>query len=516
MYEEVNPDILEILLSHTFQLSCVLRGELAYDTLFLHIVNIEKSFFKMSRILYHSSFHALDPDLLQQIYPKLYPNTPPYQTAEIVANTPNKFTKPGVNIDYVKFSLWDHQVMEHYIRLYDKLVEQTNDLEPLELGKRVVFLPNNMPHDFKGIEDMLEFIIKKKPDPELVAEGLVRPLNDEDLTLEKLHKHRDKFEACIGVTSENRRLYTRSRFLINMFIDLNPYIKHAILKDWDISSNEWDTFIGEKIKRILLKHHTYTFDKDNYPVFTKLYTNGVVANETFPTEQDEVCLCGHCPKIPYLLYLYESNTGQVYVIVVLEATDSSDFLCYIFDNKCYFELYKFLKKNPDYWYNPLTPVSGSAIRPLITVEDVARRIYHVTYRDAVEFYKYPCPGVEKDHPDYYGEKCNQLRSQYHREDIEDAKNFKEKQRIKQLMQADPLLTYEEAAYPERVYRSLVPPEVSAYNVTRQLMEQVIPLIMQEPCIFQKFEELHLNQLIEFVPNSQVHKNIEKIIYNFWK
>lgn len=386
MYDEINPDILEILLSHRFGLACVLQGELAYDTLFLHIVHQENSFFKMSRILFHSSFRALDPELLQEIFSEIYPNTPPYKTAEIVANTPNKVKIPGVNMDKVKFSLWDHQAMEHHIRLYETLVAQTNDLEPLKLGKRVVFVPNNIPRDFNGIERMWCQLLKEDPDPELLAENLVHPLTDDDLTHKKLQRHRKNYDACINVTPENRRLYTRSRFLINMFIDMQPYLKSEIAYNYNTSRDALDDFIGAKVKTVLTDNFKYSLDKDNYPVFSQLHTHGALANKVFPTSQalpyspkgnsvkasTEACFCGNCADIPYSLYLYESKSGKVYVIVVLNATDHAHFIKYLNSQSCYYELYKCLKNHPEWSYRdpyigvlrpPLPPYENRYLMP---------------------------------------------------------------------------------------------------------------------------------------------------------
>lgn len=358
MYDEINPDIFEILLSHRYQLACVLRGELAYETLFLHVVNIENSFFKMSRILYHSSFNALDPELIQDIFSEIYPDTPPYRTAEIVANIPNKVKHPGIDMDYVKFSLWDHQVMEHHIRLYEALVSQTDNLSPLKLGKRVIFVPENIPRDFNGIERMWGQLLKDEPDPELLEENLVHPLTDDDLTRKLLEYHREKYDACISVTPEHRRLYTRSRIIVNMFISLQPYLTSAVAHNYNTSTDLLTEFVGAKVQTILLDNYKYSLDKDNYPVFSKLYTHGAMGIEMFPkidrlyslSGATDICFCGGCGQIPYVLYLYESNSGDVYVIIVLKATDHSHFVKYINSLSCYFELYKCLKNHPDWCF----------------------------------------------------------------------------------------------------------------------------------------------------------------------
>ena len=49
--------------------------------------------------------------------------------------------------------------------------------------------------------------------------------NESGLTMAFLEKYREKYEACITVTPENLRLYTRARFILNIFINQkNNYI----------------------------------------------------------------------------------------------------------------------------------------------------------------------------------------------------------------------------------------------------------------------------------------------------
>lgn len=171
MDETLNLDILEILLSETYQLSNVLNG---YLTLMLRKITEThyggEYYYQMDTIFQHGSLQALEPELLKQFYSKLY--IPDNQWKDLITDALRDFEKHipktlrtgplrGVNWEVVKYSHIDFNLLEHNNTLYNKLYTQTNSFDPVELGKRVVLVPGEIPKDFDDLIKAYEPLTKE-------------------------------------------------------------------------------------------------------------------------------------------------------------------------------------------------------------------------------------------------------------------------------------------------------------------------------------------------------------------
>src|SRR5690606_36010875 len=92
------------------------------------------------------------------------------------------------------------------------------------------------------------------------------------LNYEKLEKYHETYDLVINVDRDHRQLYTRGRFFINMFIELNDSIKTSIIKPYYSMDNNdiFNIFLGEKIGPVLKNYAILRKDVDNYPVFSRL------------------------------------------------------------------------------------------------------------------------------------------------------------------------------------------------------------------------------------------------------
>lgn len=354
LYEDINLDILELFLSEMHQTPCVAHADVAFKI--RHMVIKEEYYNATTPILYMSSFSGLDPEAVGPIYPRLNPYAPfrshitPFTTEHIIRGLPHKTKVPGVNMDLVKYDPWDHCEMEFYLYLIRKLEMQTKGLNPLLLGERVIVIPRNVPSSFDGIEKMLEDVIDVIPEKgsldeiEYALEMKKKNKAEKDiLTIEKLREYREKYDACISVDKTHRRLYTRGRFIMNMFVDLNHYIKSHVIStspSRHISLDSLNFFLGEKVYGILFAGQNYPLDNDGYPVFGPLYRRGCVPNITYPFTSDDFCFCGQCPPVKLTMYLYQSKTGQVQIFIVLEDVSFNDYINFITSKQssCYYDI----------------------------------------------------------------------------------------------------------------------------------------------------------------------------------
>lgn len=389
MDEYINPDILEILLSEIHQMSYVLNGLLTSTLRYVTETHYGgASYYNMERIFKHGSLQALDPELLKPIYHKLY--TPDDEWKNAITNAPNKLRIRGVNIEFVKYSHIDFNLLEYNNNLYTRLYKQTNSFDPVELGKRVVFVPQNVPtnfddvikvyepltRDFKIIakylkdnfnietpiedsqtmNDILAYEYPSTPIKDIkqrivaamdeMAE-LAGQKDESGLTMAMLEKYREKFEACITVTPEHNRLYTRARFILNMFRDLNGYlieyvVEHAKTGDTDTVSRV-NEYLGMNASHILTHFHKLYTDHDNYPVFSNLYLFGSIENRPFPessiyTNIQRLCFCEWCKPFLYTAQIYEANTGDIYILVSLKV-EPSELVKFLISKKCHFNLF---------------------------------------------------------------------------------------------------------------------------------------------------------------------------------
>jgi hypothetical protein len=397
LFLTINPDILEILLSEVHQVSCVLNGMLSAALRHITVNHYGGiSYYCTERLFKHGTLQALDPELLEVFADKLY--IPDDEWKKAIISAPDKIKIKGVNMDYVKYSHIDFNLLEYNNYLYNKLEKQTQMFNPVELGKRIILLPGDIPRHFDGIIKLyeplteefkliakflkrayeIEIEIKDSEAMSQVLDEVFGPCTPQQLELFKqqivefmsperdplglsindLEKYREKYEACIRVTPENGRLYTRARFLLNIFVELNEHvIKHVVSS---AKTNFEDTvphayeYLGMTASNILKHFHTLYLDDDNYPLFSDLYQFGSIENRQFPessvyTHIQQQCYCRWCKPFRYTAQLYEANTGEVYVLVNLKVVHPQ-FFDYIISKKCVYELFLY---NMDYHYERL-------------------------------------------------------------------------------------------------------------------------------------------------------------------
>lgn len=402
MDEYINPDILEILLSDMYQVPHVLNG---YLTSLLRYItethNGGASYYKMDRIFKHGSLQALEPEYLKPIYTKLYTPDNAWKNAitEALKNNPDTFRYHGINMEIVKYSHIDFNLLEYNNNLYNKLYIQTNSFDPVELGKRVILIPGEVPNNFDDLIKAYEPCTKEfrlitnhvkremyKPflqieDTQTLNDLIERrywgfgtveeikreiaqyrdnlekdyiaafpgelDIDESELTIAKLETYREKYEACINVTQTNTRLYTRARYILNMFIDINEsVIKYVVnTKNSGFNDNLLNAYeyLGLTARHILTHFHRCYLDYDNFPTFSNLYLFGSIENRPFPesiiyTNIQKLCFCQGCKPFLYSAQLYEGNNGQIYILVDLKV-NSSDFLKYVVSKKCHYRLF---------------------------------------------------------------------------------------------------------------------------------------------------------------------------------
>jgi len=382
----LNPDILEILLSQTHQMSCVLNGMLSASL--RHITENHPggdSYFMTTRLFKQGTLQALDPELLEVFRDKLF--IPDDEWKKIIISTPDKLKIRGVDMDYVKYSHIDFNLLEYNNHLYKKLEKQTNMFDPVELGKRIVFVPGDIPRCFDNFVKLYEPLteefkliakylkrfheveteIKDSETMSTILSEVFGPYTLEQLeqlkkeivefmspekdpsglTMDTLEKFREKYDACITVTPENLRLYTRARFLLNIFVELNEHVIKYVVNsskihytDTVLHANE---YLGLTAKHTLKHFHTLYLDDDNYPTFSNLYRFGSIENRKFPesyiyTNIQKHCYCGWCKPFPYTAQLYEAKTGDVYILVDLKIP-YDQFFNFIISKKCAYQLF---------------------------------------------------------------------------------------------------------------------------------------------------------------------------------
>lgn len=164
-----------------------------------------------------------------------------------------------------------------------------------------------------------------------------------------LEKYREHYEACITVKPDYTRLYTRARFISNFFIDkhLNESLIKYIVETSPIGPEDTISraheFLGMNASNILTFFHKAYLDKEGFPTFSDLYLFGSIETRLFPdsinyTYLQKLCFCEWCNPFLYSAQLYESNTGEVYLIVNLKV-QPEDFLKYLLTKKCHYDLF---------------------------------------------------------------------------------------------------------------------------------------------------------------------------------
>lgn len=379
---DLNPDFLEILLSYTHGTNDIFNG-----TLSLAIRDMRPGEFawgcNSTRIIFrHVALEVFDEELLNTVISRLYTPDSDFIT-KIFGPTAEKIKIKGVNMDFVKYSHFNLSTVEYYNYLYNTLKEQTDNFNPVKLGERVIFVPGSVPANFEGIRQAYEPLteefklfnkyVKSKyhleesfkdmvslkqflnthgtyyPDLKTyqknVCESVMAESRDiNGLSLEKLNSYKEKYDACALVTLENTRLYTRGRFILNMFIDLNQHVmKHVasgpnFVGQTDALERIYE-FIGMSASNIL-KHQAHLYlDEDGYPIVPEMYCSGIIDQRLFPesinyTKIQKVCLCNGCPPFQYTAKLYNGNDGKVYIIVSLEEQSTSTFIQFLSGNRC--------------------------------------------------------------------------------------------------------------------------------------------------------------------------------------
>lgn len=382
----LNPDIIEIVLSHIHEMACVLNGVLTIGLGFLSHDEVGgASYYLTENLFKHASLEALDPELISVIRDELYVRDEEF-LGKISEPRPERLRLKGIDMLHVKYSQIDFNVVEYYNYLYNKLEKQTNNFDPVELGKRVVLLPGNIPPNFEGIIKTFEPLTEefklyskfikstygldetfKNPtslnefmdlhgiyscDPELykekVCEFMASREDNNGLSITHLESYREKYEACITVTPENCRLYTRARFIFNMFIQLNEYIMKYIASNPNMgckdSLSRIYEYIGLAARNILTNQHELYLDNDNYPTLSELYRSGSIKSRLFPesinyTKIQKLCFCEGCKPFMYSAQLYEGNDGKVYILVNLQNQHYTTYIDFIVKNKCMYDLF---------------------------------------------------------------------------------------------------------------------------------------------------------------------------------
>ena len=370
-----NIDLFEVFLQELIGSKDVWSGE---TSLFIRNTNFDKPiWFDTKTIVYHATINSLDKEIIIENYTKIFPNVTTLTTKEIVDNAEDKLVldDPSIDLDAVKFSLEDHMMMEYFCTLYKRLLEQTNNFSYKELGERIVILPNNFPRTFDGIVEMLKPIMQQKLDiEELLKEnsdflnldmteraqfmkkhnlfitedgGLEqRAFEGDNLTDELLEKYREKYNLIINVDSEHHQVYTRGRFLVNMFVELNDEIKKGLVRHCftnNVPIDEFNKILGSKLQAILTYYQTVRLDVDNYPVFSRLYSEGALMNLTYPKDagclEAKMCYKDPATRIHYTIYFYEGNDGDVRILCILHDTDYSNFIPYLRKQQCSLNCY---------------------------------------------------------------------------------------------------------------------------------------------------------------------------------
>lgn len=378
----LNPDFLEILLSYTHGTD-VLNGVLSLAIRNMRPGEIAWGCNSTSIIFRHVSLEALDEELLNTVIHKLYSPDSDFIT-KIYGQTPEKMKIKGVNMDVVKYSHFNLPTVEYYNYLYNTLKEQTDNFNPVKLGERVIFVPGTIPANFEGIRQAYEPLteefklfnkyVKLKyhleesfkdmvslkefldthgtyyPDLKTYQKNVCELVMAESrdingLSSEKLNSYQEKYDACVLVTQENSRLYTRGRFILNMFINLNQHVmKHVAsgpnFVGYTDGLERIYEYIGMAASHILKHQHHLYLDSDGYPIVPEMYCSGMTDKKRlFPesinyTKIQKLCLCNGCPPFPYTATLYGGNDGKVYIIVSLEGQSTSTFIKFLSGKRC--------------------------------------------------------------------------------------------------------------------------------------------------------------------------------------
>src|SRR5690606_37568326 len=95
-----------------------------------------------------------------------------------------------------------------------------------------------------------------------VCEFMADRRNPNGLSLEKLNSYQEKYDACVTVTPENCRLYTRARYILNMYVELNQHVMNHVASSPNLSYKDSleriYEFIGMSTSNILKnQHHLY-------------------------------------------------------------------------------------------------------------------------------------------------------------------------------------------------------------------------------------------------------------------
>jgi hypothetical protein len=382
----LNPDILEIVLSNIHEMSCVLNGSLLLALRFIAEYAVGGHIYYQTDMLFkHCSLQALDPELLSIIIDKIY-NSDKDFLPQVMSKIPEHNIKmKSVDINYLKYSHIDFNLVDYYHYLYKKLGEQTDNYDPEKLGQSIIFLPGDIPQTFdefkriyeplteefkllslylknhhhiieplKSMEEIDSYLLMLDPlahnnlenYKKLLVEDFRERANINGLTMEKLETYREKYEACINVTHENNRLYTRARYICNIFIELNQYVMNHLAST---NMGHLDSLkrIHEYLglaARVTLKNQTCIYeDLDFYPFFTEFYNSGLIQNRFFPeswnyTDIQKLCFCQWCSPFTYSAQIYDGNDGNVYLLVNLKAP-YTDYINFLEKKKCMYNLY---------------------------------------------------------------------------------------------------------------------------------------------------------------------------------
>lgn len=385
----LNPDILEIVLSNIHEMSCVLNGSLILALRFIDEYAVGGHIYYQTDMLFkHCSLQALDPELLSVINDQIY-NRDSEFLSQIMSTIPQQNIKmKSIDLNYVKYSHIDFNLVDYYHSLYKKLGVQTNNYDPEKLGKSIVFMPGDIPqtfdefkriyeplteefkslslylrnyqdpiHPFKTMAEIDSCFLMHFPCDDNTLENFKKEIvnmynsrtnpNGSLLTMEKLESYRKNYEACIHVTSENNRLYTRARYLCNIFIELNSYVMDYIASNNNMGHLDSLKRIHEYLglaARVTLKNVTYIYeDMDLFPAFSQFYISGFIENRLFPessnyTDIQKLCFCYWCPSFPYTAQIYDGNDGNVYILVNLKVS-YNDYIHFLEKKKCMYNLY---------------------------------------------------------------------------------------------------------------------------------------------------------------------------------
>lgn len=376
----LNPDLLEILLAYTYEEACVLNGPLTFALRCLKPEEIAWACYSTDIIFRHVALEALDAELLNTVIHRLY--TPDENfILEVYKQSPERVKLKGINMNILKYSHLNFPTVEYYNSLYNTLQIQTNNFDPVKLGERIVFVPGTIPQTFEEIKQTYEpltedfklfakFVQSKhrldepfkdmasikeyldmhstySPDFETYRKDAINFMADmrdpNGLSLEKLNSYQEKYDACVTVTPENCRLYTRGRFIFNMYVELNQHLMKHIASNPNLGCNDnlerIYEFIGISTSNILKNQHYLYLDEDNYPIISELYRTGIIRTRLFPesinyTDIQKLCFCRTCEPFPYTATIYEGNDGNVYVIVSLKEQNNSNFIEFLRSKRC--------------------------------------------------------------------------------------------------------------------------------------------------------------------------------------